>query len=169
MRSSILPAPIRFALIVPAALSMAACEGQAAPAERVETAEIASSPLPAEPEIGREVGTIDPDPVVAEVARIARTETITVQGEPACAFAIAYPGQIEQEATWRGESCETAPPTVLSVAALRDAGQLDDLPEEARRDIEAMTNGVAVVQSTFTASAYPLNVAGRVYEVPYAD
>lgn len=80
-----------------------------------------------------------------------------------------YPGHIDQEATWTGEPCDVPDISIIDAARLREVGQLDDLDEEARIDIEAMTAGVLVVESQFSASAFPLNVAGRIYEVPYAD
>ena len=112
---------------------------------------------------------IDPDPIPADSAQIVSRETIDVLGKPACAITVRYPGHIDQEATWTGEPCDAPDIAIIEAARLREAGQLDDLQDEARIDIERMTDGVLVVESRFSASAFPLNVAGRIYEVPYAD
>ena len=115
------------------------------------------------------LGRIDPDPEPADRATLVTVETIDVAGAPACAFTVRYPGHVDQPGTWVGEDCALAPPRVASPEELQAYGQLDDLPDEARRDILAMTDGVVVVETEFSASAWPLNVAGRIYEVVYAD
>lgn len=156
--------------LLPAMLLLSACGGEAA-----------DPPMPAEPmAIGAAAATptlqgtdvtaqIDPDPVPATAAEIVSRESIQVQGEPACLFTLRYPGQIDQEVTWNGENCEAVTGAIVKPIQLAEAGQLADLPQEARLDIERMSNGVFVAESNFTAAAYPLNVAGRIYKVPYAD
>lgn len=112
---------------------------------------------------------IDPDPAPATIPEIVARETISVNDRPACAVTVRYPGHIDQGVTWGGEKCDGINISITSPSELREADQLADLPPDARQDIEGMAQGVLTIGSEFSASAYPLNVYGRVYEVPYID
>ena len=165
MRSVVLP----FALVVCAACDDAGRIGDVS----AEQPDARQAPIPdaaaADTPTIDGMTQIDPDPAPASSPRIVSRETIEVGGKPACAITVRYPGHIDQEATWAGEPCDAPDIAIIDAARLREAGQLDDLQDEARIDIERMTDGVLVVESRFSASAFPLNVAGRIYEVPYAD
>lgn len=110
-----------------------------------------------------------PDPLPTVRTEIVRDETISVRGRPACVFTIRHPGDAEQDVTWSGEPCDAVNAAVVLPQQLQEGGQLADLPQEARRDIERMTGGVFVVEGQSAAAAYPMNAAGRIYEVDYAD
>ena len=151
-----------------ASLASVGCDRGVVAEEEADRAAASAIPSESATAIGG-MAQIDPDPLPADSAQILSRETIEVGGKPACAIIVRYPGHIDQEATWTGEPCDAPEIAIIEAARLRDAGQLDDLDEEARIDIERMTDGVLVVESRFSASAFPLNVAGRIYEVPYAD
>lgn len=160
--------------LMPFALLLCACDGGTAPAPA--PAELAQGALAAPPQSGAVpapegggLAQIDPDPAPASTAEIVSQETISVQGKPACLFTVRYPDVTDQEVTWNGEGCDTVIGAIVMPDLLAEGGQMADLPEEARLDMERMTGGLLVVESEFTASAYPLNVAGRIYQVPYAD
>jgi hypothetical protein len=116
--------------------------------------------------VGTGMTKIDPDPVATTRGSIVSKNNIKVNGEPACDFVIRYP----EELTWNRETCEDITARFVSVDELRRAGQVGDLAEEAKIDLERSPDGrVFYIESKFTASIYPLNVAGVVYEVPLAD
>ena len=109
-------------------------------------------------------------PIATTRGSIVSKNNIKVNGEPACDFVIRYPEAIDQELTWNRETCEDITARFVSIDELRRAGQVGDLAEEAKIDLERLPGGrVFYIESKFTASIYPLNVAGVVYEVPLAD
>jgi len=136
-------------------------EAPARPATVRNAADAAPTELPAQ---------IDPPPVPAERATVVSREDITVDGKPACAFTIRYPGAVDQPVTWNGDRCGSIAARFISREELGRAGQLDDLPASAREDLNrAVNQPVFSIEGEFTASIYPLNVAGVIYEVPIAD
>jgi hypothetical protein len=113
---------------------------------------------------------IDSDPVPTQTAIIVSKTDITVEGKPACDFVIRYPDTIDQNVTWNGEGCKTVATRFLTADDLKSFGQFDDLGEEAKEDIlRNPGKRTFYIESEFTASAFPLNVAGVIYEVPVAD
>jgi hypothetical protein len=152
--------------LLPFALLLPACDGGTAPAP--VPAELAQTAVTPPLTDGGVSDQTDPRPP-GSATEIVSSETIFVQSEPACLFTVRYPGAGDQEVTWNGEGCDAIRGAIVTPDLLADGGQLADLPPEARRDMERMTSGVFVVEGEFTASAYPLNVADRIYEVPYAD
>ena len=155
--------------LLAAVLVLSACDAGTAPS--AAPAELAAGAA-ANPQMAPGAALpaqIDPDPVPTARTEIVSSETISRQGQQACLFAIRYPGETDQEVTWNNEPCDAVNAAVVLPQHLKEGGQLADLPQEARLDIERMTGGVFVVEGQFAAAAYPLNVAGRIYEVPYAD
>lgn len=113
---------------------------------------------------------VDPIPSLADKPSIVSKEDVKVGTEPACVFTIRYPKSIDHEVTWRKEACSAVTARFIPVAELEKAGQLKDLATEALGDIQrAKATGVFYVESTFTASVFPLNVAGVPVEVSIAD
>ncbi|MEQ1540283.1 MAG: hypothetical protein ABL928_15265 [Sphingorhabdus sp.] len=117
-----------------------------------------------------EMGKIDPEPVATSRGLVVSKTDIDVNGKPACDFLIRYPEAVDQNVSWNGESCTQISARFIAVDELRRAGQLDDIAEEAKMDLERIpSKQVFYIESEFTASAYPLNIAGVVYEVSLAD
>lgn len=120
--------------------------------------------------VAPQMGTIDPYPVAVEAPQIVSKSDITVGGKPACDFEIRYPGAIEQPVTWNGETCKDIEVKFLTRAELERLGQYADLSEDAKEDITRHHKaGVFYIESTTTASIFPLNTASRIYEVSLAD
>jgi hypothetical protein len=116
------------------------------------------------------VGKIDPDPIPTDKAIIVAKKDIKVSGQPACDFVIRYPNRIDQNVTWTGEGCNVISARFITVDELSRASQLDDLSGEAKEDINRSPGkSVFYIESEFTASVFPLNAAGVIYEVPIAD
>ncbi len=114
-------------------------------------------------------GRIDPEPNAGR-SRFSTATTRRNDGREICVITIAYAGAVEQEVAWGYGACAEAGVRLLSVATLREMGQLDDLDPEARRDIERSAGGtVLYAEGEFTSSAFPLNVAGNAYEVSLSD
>ncbi len=152
------------------ALLAAACDPAAVPARQ----DRATAPRVVAPK--RDASTspaasarIDP-PVGTARSQIVDRADIQVSGEPACAFTIRYRGAVDQPVTWNKEPCAAITARFIPLATLRELGKGERLSPEALADLER-TPGKSVfyIESTFTASIYPLNSAGRVYEVPVAD
>lgn len=160
------------ALLLPWA---AGCE-QPAPARERESAAPVAKPVAVEPPLVAATPA-DPlpaqiDPAPAEVAspEIVERDDISVDGEAACAFTVRYRGAVDQPVTWNGEPCAAVTARFMSLGDLRELGKADRLSAEALADIgRAPGQPVFYVEGAFTASVYPLNSAGRVYEVPVAD
>jgi hypothetical protein len=113
---------------------------------------------------------VDPAPVAASRSAIVSQSDIQVNGKAACDFVIRYPDTVDQNVTWNGEPCKKITARFIAVDELQNAGQLNDLSEEAKTDLGRLPGKqVFYIESEFTASAYPLNVAGVVYEVSLAD
>jgi hypothetical protein len=113
---------------------------------------------------------VDPIPVPTAKPMVISNEDIKVQGQPACAFTIRYPEKTDQEVTWAKEPCSAVTTDFLTIDALKKLGKLDRLSGEALEDVKRHgTTGVFYVESQFTASIFPLNVAGIAYELPIAD
>jgi hypothetical protein len=117
-----------------------------------------------------EMGKIDPEPAATSRGLVVSKTDIDVNGKPACDFLIRYPKAVDQNVTWNGESCKQIGARFIAVDELRGAGQLDDIAEEAKIDLERIAGKqVFYIESEFTASVYPLNIADVVYEVSLAD
>jgi hypothetical protein len=113
---------------------------------------------------------IDPEPVASEVPLIVSKSDVTAGDNPACAFTIRYPGHVDQDVTWAKEHCADVETRFLNGADLNALGLLDKLTGDARDDVERLSGaGIFYVESRFTASLFPLNVAGVAYEVPVRD
>lgn len=114
---------------------------------------------------------IDPEPAAADgVPTIVAKEDVTSGGGTACAFIIRYPGHVDQDVTWAKESCADIETRFLTGVEIRKLGLLDKLNSEARENVERLADGgVFYVESRFTASLFPLNVAGVAYEIPVRD
>jgi hypothetical protein len=113
---------------------------------------------------------VDPDPVTTDKPLVVSREDIKVQGGPACVFTIRYPGKIDHEVTWSNEPCSAVTVEFLNVGALKKFNKLVKLSAEAMEDVKRHDpTGVFYVESQFTASIFPLNVAGVPYELPVAD
>lgn len=113
---------------------------------------------------------IDPEPAPTEVPLIVSKSDVTSGDYPACAFTIRYPGHVDQDVTWAKERCADIETRFLNGADIKALGLLDKLNGEAREDVERLSRaGVFYVESRFTASLFPLNVAGVAYEVPVRD
>lgn len=174
---------IRLLIISAVVLTSAACEnkassarkdalssnGEAPPAVSSAATVEANGTPPSEADAYSGMSKVDPDPVPVSAPEIVSKETISVMGEPACVITVRYPDAIDQEAVWNCARCDQLRISIMDPARLRNVGQLDDLPAEARLDIERSTKGILVVESEFAAAAYPLNVFDILYEVPYAD
>lgn len=101
---------------------------------------------------------------------VLRKESIAVDGQPACALAVRYRGNVEQPVTWRGESCEKVHVDLFSLDDLRRIAQDEELPEESRDDLARLPGGEAVyIEGESSSALYPANVMGRIYTVPLAD
>jgi hypothetical protein len=114
---------------------------------------------------------IDPEPAATDgAATIIAKEDITSGGGTACAFIIRYPGHVDQDVTWAKESCADIETRFLTGVEMKNLGLLDKLNSEARENVERLADGgVFYVESRFTASLFPLNVAGVAYEIPVRD
>lgn len=113
---------------------------------------------------------IDPNPVDAAISIVVDKQDISVNGEPACAFTIRYPDAVDQPVTWNRQPCSALTTEFMSFSKLTDMGKIDRLSEETVEDLKRgnMTN-VFYIENDVTASIYPLNVAGRIYEVIVSD
>ncbi|KHL26126.1 hypothetical protein PK98_06300 [Croceibacterium mercuriale] len=148
---------------------LSACDNSAAPAPGpAELAQPAAAPPVKDASVPGPID-LEPAPAPAGTTEIVATETIVVQGQPACLFTVRYPGAGDREVSWNGDECGAVKGAIVTPDLLAAGGQLADLSPAARRDMERMRSGVFVVEGEFSASAYPLNVADRIYEVPYAD
>jgi hypothetical protein len=102
--------------------------------------------------------------------RIIRQATRQGRIDPECTVTVGYPDGSQQDILVALGSCEDLTLTLLPVSDLQARGELDDLPDDARRDILRSRSGVVLYsESEFTASAYPQNAAGDAYEVALAD
>lgn len=119
---------------------------------------------------GSPSATIDPDPVTKTAASIVDKQDISVNGEPACAFTIRYPDAVDQPVTWNREPCSALTTEFMSFSKLSEMGKIERLSQETVEDLKRdnMTT-VFYIENDVTASIYPLNVAGRIYEVTVAD
>lgn len=114
--------------------------------------------------------TIDPDPSVAGPARIVDRRSIEVNGEPACALTFRYANAVDQPVTWNDQSCSELTIDFLSFATLTEMGKVERLSEETIEDLKRNhIHAVLYIENDVTASIYPLNIAGRIYEVSVAD
>lgn len=114
--------------------------------------------------------TIDPVPENVDKSKVAEQQDIEVDGQSACAFSVQYAKAIPQPVTWRQEPCSALTATFMSRKELAALGKMERLSTEALADIErSPAQAVFYVEGEFTASIYPLNVAGRIYEIPVAD
>jgi hypothetical protein len=136
------------------------------------------TPLPAaddivkaSPEATALAQQIDPEPAAANGApTIVTKEDVTSASGPACAFTIRYPGHVDQDVTWAKEACADIETRFLTDAEMKERGLLDKLDDEARENVRRLADGgVFYVESRFTASLFPLNVAGVAYEIPVRD
>lgn len=131
------------------------------PSDAASDAETSVAELPAR---------IDPEPIATDAPRIVEREDIKVQGEPACAFTIRYIGAVDHQVTWNKEPCSAITTRFMSLADLRGLRKIERLSADTLADLErAPIQPVFYIESTFTASIYPLNSAGRIYEVVVAD
>jgi hypothetical protein len=120
--------------------------------------------------VGPGTEQIDPPPITRSQSSIVSQSDIQVNGKPACDFVIRYPDAIDQNVTWNDEPCKNISARFIPVAELQRAGQLDDVSEEAKADLLRLPGEqVFYIQSEFTASAFPLNVARVIYEISLAD
>jgi hypothetical protein len=113
---------------------------------------------------------VDPIPIAKSSRSMVLQSDVQVDGKPACDFVIRYPDAIDQKVTWNNDPCKSIRARFIAVAHLQQAGQLNDISDEARLDIQRLPGKqVFYIESKFTASVYPLNVAGLVYEVSLSD
>ncbi len=113
---------------------------------------------------------IDPELETALVPVIVTKADVGTQDSPACTFTIRYPGHIDQDVTWRREVCANVETRFLNGAVIEAVGLRDKLDAESREDFDRLADtGILYVESRFTASLFPLNVAGIIYEVPVRD
>ncbi len=155
-----------------AAATLHGCGSQAIPADETAEASVVETAQPPRTIDPAPDGlqTIDPAPENAEKSRVAEKEEIIVEGRPACAFSVQYQNTLPQPVTWRGEPCSALTAEFMSGKRLAELGKMDRLSAEALADVErSPAPGVFYVEGEFSASVYPLNVAGRIYEVPVAD
>lgn len=156
--------------------ALPACE-----ADLVRSSERAESGMTSKPpESGSDVGAalgqsnpavmIDPDPKAVSYAAIVAQKDVVISGRPACAFTIRYPNAVDQPLTWNDQPCSALTTGFVSFAKLVEMRKVQRLPAETLEDLkhENMTV-VFYVENDVTASIYPLNVAGRIYEVTVAD
>lgn len=114
--------------------------------------------------------TIDPDLSVAGRARIVDRRSIEVDSGPACALTIRYANAVDQPVTWNDQPCSELTIDFLSFAKLTEMGKVERLSEETLEDLRRNhIDAVLYIENDVTASIYPLNIAGRIYEVSIAD
>ncbi len=127
---------------------------------------------PAAPQIAQDQdlpSTIDEDPAATTQAEIVSRREDVVSGKLACALDVRYPGAVDQPVVWNGEGCRAVTAMFVDRARLGRLGKYDTLPAEARDDIARADGKALYVEGQFSSSLYPLNSAGRIYELPLAD
>ncbi len=113
--------------------------------------------------------TIDEEPVeTAESVFVSQRDDV-VSGKPACAFELRYKGAVDQPAVWNGEPCRKLTAKFVDADTLKARGRWACLPEEVRDDIARSGGKAAYIEGEFASALYPLNSAGRVYQVSLAD
>lgn len=161
---------IRSTIVAIALLSTAACDAATLPA-RPDAASPQSTEKPKNKAVPASTvpKRIDPPPSDVAHPEVVERSDVQVNGEPACGFTVRYKGAVDQPVTWNKETCAALTTRFLSFDALGRLGKLDRLPPDTLSDLKASKQPVFYVEGEFTASIYPLNSAGRVYEVPVAD
>ena len=87
-----------------------------------------------------------------------------------CEILVRYSALGERALLWPDETCDKLTISVSSIQALKSINQLEGVAADAINDMDRYNeNGFILVESEFTMSAFILNAAGRVYEVPLAD
>ena len=103
-------------------------------------------------------------------SEIKERRSIRVGGTPACALTVSYSGSEEQPVTWIGESCAKITVKFMSKKNLDNLGNYSMLTDETKGDIEALPGKrVLYVEGKQSASIYPMNVSGLLYEVSVND
>jgi hypothetical protein len=158
--------------------SLSGCDAESAkPVAKVKIANVVPAPQKM-PDAATDINStpdkfqqnVDPAPIAAEKAVIVSKEDVKIGNDPTCIFTIRYPDSIDHEVTSPKETCSAVTARFIPVAELEKAGQLEDLSAEDLEDVMRMkASGIFYVESSFTASAFPLNVAGVPVEVSLAD
>jgi len=102
-------------------------------------------------------------------SRIVSIRNDPYNGEPICVIEVSYKGAVVQSVYRSGESCEHVTARFLDLKQIATLGSGRPLPEEARDDARRSGGKVLYVEGSASSSIYPLNSAGRLYEVPVAD
>jgi hypothetical protein len=148
-------------------LTTSACKNSAEVAEQSETrgptTEVQQTPPPPP-------AKIDPTHETPEGSKIVKKETITVNGQAACAIDIRYKGSEPQPVTWNGEGCEKVSAMFVKTDILRRMEKFAELTEEQADDIARLPDDqIFYIESAFSASIYPQNAFGRVYTISVSD
>lgn len=160
-----------FCALIWSAAALQGCDGEAVPATQATESKTtpAAQTFQTEPAVDG-LKAIDPAPETANESKVTEQQDIQVEGQPACAFIVQYANAIPQPVTWRREPCSAVTANFISRKQLADLSKIERLSAEALADIErSPQQAVFYVESEFTASIFPLNVAGRIYEIPVAD
>jgi hypothetical protein len=113
---------------------------------------------------------IDPAPIPKSKPVIISQRDELSQNTPVCIYTIRYPGKIDHEIAWRGNQCKELSADFISVGALARTGALKKLDAQTQSELsEYHKTAVFYIEGEFTASIYPLNVAGVPHEVSVAD
>lgn len=178
MTRSNTPRLARLTLLAALALTMGCKEKAAMPDARPErpapAVPLAKAQTAAPPETAPNADAslpamIDPAPAEGKTGIVER-EDIMVNGRPSCALTMRYSGAQDQPVTWTGEPCADITIAMLDKGKLAALNRFDRLPAETRDDLARTEGGKALyIEGGASASLYPLNSAGRVYEVPLAD
>ncbi len=113
---------------------------------------------------------IDLAPVSATKPKIVSTKDSLSQDTPVCIYTIRYPGHPDHEIAWRRNRCDELSASFLMRSDLERLGKIERLDKETLFELsEYHKLGVFYIEGEFTASIYPLNVAGVPHEVSVAD
>jgi hypothetical protein len=169
----------RIAALAALGLTAVACNGAApagntgtaAPHAAAGSAATAGQPAPSPDLAGvAQDQRIDPEAGTAVVSRIVASEDIEVAGKPACALTVQYAGDIEQPATWRGESCETLTMRFVAREELAAIGQDRKLDEGVRQAIAGLPDRkVLYIEGAHASAIFMPNEAGLLERHNLAD
>jgi hypothetical protein len=91
-------------------------------------------------------------------------------GEPRCRIAFSYAGHVPETLFWDGEPCSEVTASFVDRDLLIELGDWEVLDDYARaRILEGPDDRVLYVESTFTASVFPIDYNQLTYEVPVSD
>lgn len=162
----------RAAVAADAAQRTQAAAVQAAQADRSPVDRSAAMTAPGRVDAAAAAAAEQPIPTRPDAGapRIVRQMTHQGRIDPECTVTVHYQDGTQRDIVVPLGSCADLDLRLISVAQLNEAGQLDDLPGQARQDILRSHGGyVLYAETEFTASAFPLNAAGIAYQVSLAD